>query len=437
MKNRDTYIYNCMREKNRSLKYITEIFRVIVGFTFLFSGFVKSVDPFGFAYKIQDYLIAFDLVSLFPLALPAAIVLVVAELLVGILLLIGVYRKFSTVVVTIFMAVFLPMTLWIAIYNPVEDCGCFGDALIISNWDTFYKNVVLFIGALVLLKNNKLITPLFSSRTALLATIFSVIFGFSFAIYNTVKLPVIDFRPYHIGANIAEQMEVDPDNADITENVFIYSKNGEEQEFTEENYPWDDSTWVYVDMQTRLIKQGEKPKIQDFHINLYTYDADFEDLVTEDITDDVLAHEGYTFLMTSYFVEDASMKHLQKFYDADRYAKQNNINFYLLTSSLTEDMMKWNNVNGFSFVYAEADERVLKTMNRSNPGLMLLHNGVVVNKWDDSDVPDFTQHPIEKWDERDSNQKNNRSRLLVILLLFIVPLGALKIVDLGLNKKNN
>lgn len=426
-----------MREKNRSLKYITEIFRVIVGFTFLFSGFVKSVDPFGFAYKIQDYLITFDLVSLFPLALPAAIVLVVAELLVGILLLIGVYRKFSTVVVTIFMAVFLPMTLWIAIYNPVEDCGCFGDALIISNWDTFYKNVVLFIGALVLLKNNKLITPLFSSRTALLATIFSVIFGFSFAIYNTVKLPVIDFRPYHIGANIAEQMEVDPDNADITENVFIYSKNGEEQEFTEENYPWDDSTWVYVDMQTRLIKQGEKPKIQDFHINLYTYDADFEDLVTEDITDDVLAHEGYTFLMTSYFVEDASMKHLQKFYDADRYAKQNNINFYVLTSSLAEYMMKWNNDNGFSFVYAEADERVLKTMNRSNPGLMLLHNGVVVNKWDDSDVPDFTQHPIEKWDERDSNQKNNRSRLLVILLLFIVPLGALKIVDLGLNKKNN
>lgn len=426
-----------MRVRNRLLKYITEIFRVIVGATFLFSGFVKSVDPLGFTYKIQDYLIEFDLVSLFPLALPASIFMVVAELLVGILLLLGVYRKFSTVVVTIFMAVFLPMTLWIALYNPVEDCGCFGDALIISNWETFYKNVVLSIGAVVLLINYKLITPLFSSRTAWLATTFSIIFGFSFAFYNTVKLPVFDFRPYHIGANIAEQMQVDPDKGDITQNIFIYSKGGEEQEFTEDDYPWDDSTWVYVDMQTRLIREGEKPKIEDFHINLYSYDSLLEEFVTDDITEDVLENDGYTFLMTSCFVEDANMKHIEKFYEADKFARDNDINFYLLTSSLTVDMMNWNNKHGLSFTYAEADERVLKTMNRSNPGLMLLHGGVVVNKWDDSDVPDFSKYSIDKWDERESKEKNNRSKLLVILSLFIIPLGLLKYYDSKQNIGNN
>ena len=309
-----------MRIQNRLLKYITEFFRLIVGATFVFSGFVKSVDPLGFTYKIQDYLISFDLVSLFPLALPAAIIMVVAELVVGVLLLLGVYRKFSTIAVTIFMGIFLPLTLWVAIYNPVEDCGCFGDAWVISNWDTFYKNIVLSIGAVMLLINNKMITPLFSSSTSLVATIFSIIFGLSFAIYNTVKLPVIEFRPYHIGANIHEQMQVDPEKGDITQTVFIYSKDGNEKEFTEDNYPWDDSTWVYVDMQTKLIREGEKPKIEDFHINLYGYDEELDELyIEDDITEDVLNNSGYTFLMTSYFLDEMNERHLNRFIDAAKY----------------------------------------------------------------------------------------------------------------------
>lgn len=426
-----------MRIQNRLLKYITELFRLIVGATFVFSGFVKSVDPLGFTYKIQDYLISFDLVSLFPLALPAAIIMVVAELVVGVLLLLGVYRKFSTIAVTIFMGIFLPLTLWIAIYNPVEDCGCFGDAWVISNWDTFYKNIVLSIGAVMLLINNKMITPLFSSSTSLVATIFSIIFGLSFAIYNTVKLPVIDFRPYHIGANIHEQMQVDPEKGDITQTVFIYSKDGNEKEFTEDNYPWDDSTWVYVDMQTKLIREGEKPKIEDFHINLYGYDEELDELyIEDDITEDVLNNSGYTFLMTSYFLDGMNERHLNRFIDAAKYAEESGVKFYLLTSSLVEDIMSWRSEHiNTNFVFAEADERVLKTMNRSNPGLILLKNGEVVNKWDDGDVPDFSIHSIDRWDERSNVQRNFWIKLMVILSLFIIPLAIVKVYDVKQNRE--
>lgn len=418
-----------MNKDKKILKVIVELFRVIVGVTFAFSGFVKAVDPLGFTYKIQDYLISFDLVSLFPFALPVAIIMVVAEMLIGIFLLLGIYRRTSTIAVTIFMAFFLPLTLWIAIYNPVEDCGCFGDAWVISNWQTFYKNIVLFIGSLVLLFNYKVLKPVYSIKFAWIAATIVIVFGFSFAIYNTVKLPVFDFRPFKIGANIAEQMEVDPENEDTVENIFIYSKDGVEKEFTEDNYPWDDSTWVYVDMTTRVISKGEAPKIEDFHIGLF----DFENEIQEDITDKVLNNPDYTFLMVSYFVDKMNMKHYHKFVKAQRFANDNNIDFYLLTSSLEQSIIHWKEVRGDDFEIAEADERVLKTMIRSNPGLILLHNGTVINKWDDSEIPIFQKAPLETFNKVDKQNINFWYKLVVIFLLLLIPLGLLKTVDLRYN----
>lgn len=424
-----------MGSRDIKLKYITEFFRIIVGATFLFSGFVKAVDPLGFTYKIQDYLISFDLVSLFPLALPFAIVMVVMELLIGLFLLLGIYRRLSSIGVTVFMAFFLPLTLWIAIKNPVEDCGCFGDAWVISNWDTFYKNIVIAIGAVVLLYNHKLIAPLFTMRAAKFAALISIVFGFSFAIYNTVKLPVFDFRPFKIGANIPEQMLVEPGNEDVVENIFIYSKDGVEKEFTESNYPWDDSTWVYVDMQTRILKKGKTPNIEDFHINLYTHDVDSEQLILNDITDDILNDSGYNFLMVSYFLEDMNLRHIDKFVRADEYARDNNIGFYLLTSSLKEQILKWSEANGNNFQFAEADERVLKTMIRSNPGLILIHNGVVINMWDDSEVPNFDSSAIDAWDKTSDIEVNFWTKLVVIFLLLFVPLAVLKVIDKRIEKR--
>ena len=253
-------------------KFLIEFARVIVGTTFLFSGFVKAIDPLGFAYKIEDYLVELQLTEFFPLALPMAIFMVVAEFSLGVALLLGIYRKWTVRFIGLFMVFFTPLTLWIAITNPVEDCGCFGDALIISNWATFYKNLVLLAGTILLLLQWRRITPLFSRRLAPAAVLFTLVFGLFFSLWNVVRLPVMDFRPYHIGANIPQQMFVDPEKADVLETVFIYSKEGVEQEFTEENYPWNDTTWTYVDMTTRVVKEGESPKIEDFAIGTLYYD---------------------------------------------------------------------------------------------------------------------------------------------------------------------
>ena len=163
-------------------KLLVEVARVIVGATFLFSGFVKAIDPLGFAYKIEDYLIELQLTELFPLALPLAIFMVVAEFSLGVALLLGVYRKWTVRFIGLFMAFFTPLTLWIAITNPVEDCGCFGDALIISNWETFYKNLLLLIGTIILLLKWRRVLPLFSRRLAPATVLFTVIFGIFFSL---------------------------------------------------------------------------------------------------------------------------------------------------------------------------------------------------------------------------------------------------------------
>ena len=415
-----------MNSQNRFVKIITELSRIIVGATFLFSGFVKAVDPLGFTYKIQDYLISFNLVEFFPLALPAAVVLVVVEFLIGVFLLLGIYRKPTVILAAVFMAFFLPLTLWIALKNPVKDCGCFGDALIISNWETFYKNIVLGICAVVLLFYYKKITPLFSAKTAGWAAVFSVIFGFGFAVYNVVKLPVFDFRPYHIGANIPQNMYVDPAKADVVENVFIYSKDGSEQEFTEENYPWNDSTWTFVEMKTKVIREGEKPKIEDFHIS---------DLTSgEDITQQVLSDANYNFLMVSYSLEDMNKKYLDDFKNAADFAENNGFGFYCVTSSSADFIGEWSANNNTDFRFAHADERVLKTMIRANPGLMLLQNGNVINKWDDSEIPDFDAKGAKNLAKVEGLKTNFWSKLVVIFLIFLIPLLLIKIQDIRSNK---
>ena len=369
--------------KNGIVKFWVELFRLIVGVTFLFSGFVKAVDPLGFTYKIEDYLIELGLTGFFPLALPVAIFMVTAEFALGVFLLLGVYRKWTVRLIMLFMLFFTPLTLWIAIANPVEDCGCFGDAFVISNWQTFYKNIILLAGAILLLLKWEQISPLFSRKMAPVAGLLTLLFGVLFSLHNVYRLPVFDFRPYKVGANIPQQMFVDPEKADVLEIVFIYSKDGIEQEFTEENYPWNDSTWTFVDMKTKLVKEGEKPAIEDFALEALYYDEATDSWdIGGDITDIILSEPSYTFLMVSYSLEKMGLKHLERFREVHRYAGENGYSFYLLTSSSADVVGEWEQHHRTGFQFCHADERVLKTMIRANPGLMLLKEGTVAGKWD-------------------------------------------------------
>lgn len=415
-----------MERKFNIEKFLIELSRVIVGVTFLFSGFVKAIDPLGFTYKIQDYLINLNLVELFQFALPLAVILVVAEFALGALLLLGLYRKPVTILVALMMIFFTPFTFWVALTNPVEDCGCFGDALVISNWQTFYKNLIIVTGAIVLVIKWKLVMPLFSKRITPFSALFVALFGLLFALHNVYNLPVIDFRPYKKGANIPEQMYIDPEKADVMETVFIYSKDGVEEVFTEENYPWNDSTWTFVDMETRLVQEGVKPAIEDFALgSIYFDETDGSWNIGGDITDLVLSDTSYTFLMVSYSLDEMNVKHLDKFKKVNRFAVDKGYPFYLLTASSESTVGEWESIHKTGFQFSHADERALKTMTRANPGLILIKEGNVINKWNDSKVPEPTSEILLITNPK----RDNVVKLLLIAFLFFVPLLLLKKID--------
>lgn len=421
--------------KKVGIKVSVEFFRFLLGLTFMFSGFVKMIDPLGTAYKIQDYFIAFGLETFFFMALPISVLLCVTEFAVGAFLFIGLYRKWTSRVALLIMLFMTPLTLYLAIANPVSDCGCFGDALKISNWETFYKNIVLLIAAVLLVVYNQKIFNFFTGKFYWLIGIFVVGFAFTFTLYNYYIEPILDFRPYKIGANLPELMKVEEGKGDVYENVFIYEKNGERKEFDENNYPWEDSTWVFVDRTNKLIKEGIKPLVTDFEIErLYFNSSKTEIESSENITSEVLEEDtSYVFLMIAYSLSEMEDNHLSNFVDVNNYAIDNNYNFYCLTASGQDEIIKWENEHANNFKFCTTDERTLKTMIRSNPGLMLLKNGVVINKWADNEVPseEMLLKPLEElpYSQMPDTKAEDKKNLLFIALIFILPLLAIKVID--------
>lgn len=420
-----------MKGNDRLVNIVLTAARILFGITFVFSGFVKAVDPIGFAYKIEDYLIAFQLIPFIPLALTFAVALILVELLLGVFILLGLYRKLSTAMGVLFMAVMTPMTLYIALKNPVEDCGCFGDALVISNWDTFYKNIVLVLLAVLLLVYHKRIKPLFTNKSKGLVVGFVFLFSLLFCLYNIFYLPIMDFRPYKVGVNIAEQMENDVSNGDVYENIYIYEKDGVEEEFTEDNFPWEDSTWTFVDYQSKLIKEGEKPLIDEFYITAYAKDGAGAFVKGGDITDDILTNKVVLFVV-SLSLDDAREKGMKQIIALADYAADNDIELLVATSSEAAAIEQWHRKWGNPKVgYGLMDELTLKTIVRSNPGLLLLSEGTIVGKWSSRRLPN--QRQLEgmvvklKAEEKSLPINNNSTAsLLIICAIFVIPLLGIK-----------
>ncbi len=380
-----------MKLKDRLINAVLAIARIIFGITFVFSGFVKAVDPVGFAYKIEDYLISFQLLEFIPLALTLAVGLILLEFLLGVFILLGFYRKITSTLAVLFMAVMTPMTLYIALANPVADCGCFGDALVISNWATFYKNIVLLALSIVLVVYRNRILPLFSAKSTKSKNfVLGIVFLFSllFCLYNILYLPVMDFRPYKVGVNIPEQMQNDLSKGDVYENIYIYEKNGVEQEFTEDNFPWEDTTYTFVDYTSKLIKEGDKPLIDEFHILAYAKDASGSFVASGDITDDVLS-QPITLFVVSLSLNKASNKAMKQIVALADYVVDKQIDLLIATSSDAKAVEQWHSQWGSpaNIKYAQMDELTLKTIIRSNPGLLLLNKGTIKGKWSSRNLP--------------------------------------------------
>jgi hypothetical protein len=357
------------------MKIIRLSSRILTGLVFIFSGSVKAIDPLGSAYKFHDYFQAFHLGFLNELCLILSVLLSTTEFIAGFSVLTGLGRKAGTWLAFLLMVVFTPLTLVLAINNPVSDCGCFGDAIHLSNWQTFGKNIVLLSAAIILLTGfkagNKKIKE--GNGYALLA-LAGVLF-ILFALYNLRYLPVIDFLPYKTGVRIADKMTI-PEGApaDIYKTTFIYEKNGIKKEFTLADYPANDTSWKFVDQKSVLIRNGYHPPIHDFSIMK---------LDGEDLTQRILSDTGYSVLMVSKKLSEAGMKNLSDGLEFGRFCVGNGISYYVLTASGTDEAKKYD--NGMNI--CTADETTLKTMIRANPGYILLRQGIIIGKWSKASLP--------------------------------------------------
>jgi uncharacterized membrane protein YphA (DoxX/SURF4 family) len=365
------------------MKKLKDAFRILLGLTFIFSGFVKGIDPLGSTYKFTDYFNSFGFAWATQLSFILAILLSLAEFAIGIALVFNYRMKFFAWLSLLFMGFFLPLSMYIAIKNPVTDCGCFGDALVLSNWQTFYKNVVFAaLAILIFIYRNQYINKYNIHFQNGYFVFFLLIFG-AVSYYSYNHLPIIDFRPFKIGNNIYEKMTI-PDDAPVDEYRydFIYkNKNtGEEKKFNESDYPWNDTiNWAFVH-NAILVKKGYEPAIHNFSI---------ENEYGEDVADFYLHDPGTTFMLVSHDLTKANIRKQKKINEFAAKALENGHHFFCLTASTIEVIDQFKEKHDAQYNFYQCDEITLKTIIRSNPGLVLLKGGTVHNKWHWNDFPEF------------------------------------------------
>ena len=364
------------------MKIVFNVARIIFGITFIFSGFVKGIDPWGSAYKFTDYFNVMGLEWFVWASFPLGLLFAVTEFAIGVAFLFNWFLRFFSWLGLLFMGFFLPLTLWIAVKNPVTDCGCFGDAFIVSNWETFYKNTVLIVLVLIVFMNRKKKRSKTQIQYSLLFSSISIIIYFAVAIFSFNHLPVFDFRPYKVGANIPEAMSI-PENAqkEIYENIFYYkNKNtGKVKKFSEDNYPWKDTVnWEYDNMKSFLVQKGYEPLIYDFQIE--TPDG-------ENIIDFFIYDENYVFMLIAYELNKSKLKSQEKINELANWAMEKDMSFICLTSTFPEEALVFADETGAPYDFFNTDEVTLKTIIRSNPGLLVLKDGNVVGKWHNNDIP--------------------------------------------------
>ena len=374
-----------MSERTRRIRFaklMTTVCRILLGSVFVFSGIVKAIDPVGTQIKFTDYLLAFGWDGLFmdSTLLMFAALLAGVEFLLGIYILMGVFTKGTTRLLFLMMIVLTPFTLYTALKNPVEDCGCFGDALVLTNWQTFEKNIFLFVMSVYLLFRRRYIYPLVSERRQWLVTVVTVLLLTRFTLNNINGLPVLDFRQYKVG----------------------------------------------TDLRTEIYEKAN-PEMADFFI----LDNDFND-----VTPMILEDEGYTFLLVSDHLERADESHLDMVDDLYDYCKKYGYGFMGVTASGGGVVDEWIENNGAEYSFFYSDEIPLQTMVRANPGLVLIKDGVIINKWSAHRMPSevYLDVPLENSFLGIQPVKHKGLTILSIIMLFGLPLLLIVLIDKLKNK---
>ncbi|GHV47745.1 hypothetical protein FACS1894181_01830 [Bacteroidia bacterium] len=415
--------------KGKLITGIAESCRALLGAVFVFSGFVKAIDPMGFGIKIGEYLSAFGLHSFQLLAIAGAFVLIAFEFSLGVCLLLGAYRRLVSILILVFMGVMTPLTLYLAVFNPVSDCGCFGDALVITNWETFLKNIVLLAAAVFLFLHHRKLFRLYPGETRWFIPVFSYLYCLAFLYWNYNHLPVIDFRPYKTGVHIPSQMII-PEGAPEDEYNYsvIYEKDGVKKTFTLDNYPANDTAWTFVETKAKLVKKGYVPPVSSFNI---------WDLEGEDVTGSLLENPNDLFLLISPKLEEAGDERIDEITNLYEYAQAHGTSFYCVTGSSKQGIDAWIELTGAEYPFLTADEVLLKTMIRSNPGLIWLRKGQIMMKRHNNDLPG-EESEISRILESKAPQVRGKSWIVFNLLSFSLPLLAVWVYGfLRFTWKNN
>lgn len=409
-------------------KLLTMFLRVVVGIVFIISGFVKAIDPWGTIYKLNDYFSAMSISLPESLTLMLAFSLFTIEFLLGIFVIFGCYRRVAPLSITMIMAFMLPFTLWIAIANPVADCGCFGDAIRLSNWETFIKNIFITIMAVWLLKYAKKSRCFIIPTMQWLAFASSVIFILLISIYGYLYQPLIDFRPYKIG----EELISSSDNENDIEFEFIYTKNGKTVSFTAENIPTDDG-WEFV--ERKEIKTNSNIKIENKQLRIYNEDE-------EDVSEDIISSEGEQLILFYSSLSDVSIASTYQINSLYSYCNRNQINMISIAATTPEQLLNWKDLSMPSYDIYIAEDTSIKEVVRGNPAIVFLKDGII--SWKRTlrsiDIDDFqsdmTSNDVMSFAQDNSYILKSLISSYIIVMIIIVTLSHVPMVVRYARRRN-
>jgi uncharacterized membrane protein YphA (DoxX/SURF4 family) len=365
--------------RNNFDKSIVIIVRTLLGAVFLFSGFVKGVDPLGTQYQIFDYFAAYGMMWANPLAKLIAVCMIAAEMVVGVALILNLRMMFTAWVVAAMMLFFTTTTLLDATIfsDRITDCGCFGKAIVLTNWQTFFKNLVLNIWVVILFFGRYRVRNTFSLLNEFIIAMLAAILFFTFQFYNLRYLPVIDFLDWKVGAKL------NPPKTEPITFTYVY-KNIETQEIIE--FEWADrpedllENWTYVDLK---IHDPNPPNLM---IPIFDNNTD----EGHDVSNWVADNPGYFFIVAIHDLDKTNFRNIPKIFALMDFANQNKHEFIFLFDLNTnqESIENFKQRTGRSdFNIFFSDDKSIKAIVRSNPGLILLHDGYVRNKWAWRDIP--------------------------------------------------
>jgi uncharacterized membrane protein YphA (DoxX/SURF4 family)/peroxiredoxin len=357
---------------------ITQFSRIFVGILFIISGLIKLNDPIGFALKLEEYFSepVLNLPFLSPLALAFAVFMVILEVVLGVMLLIGFKQKFTIWSLLLMIVFFTFLTFYSAYFNKVTDCGCFGDALKLTPWGSFTKDVVLIFFLLILLFNIKLIQPLFKPAANIGIVIVSLVLSGFMAYWVLNHLPLKDFRAYKIGTNIQDGMSFPPDAEQaVIEMIFVYKVNGVNTEFTDKELMIIPSGAEFVERRDNIISLGYEPPIHDF--TMEKDDFDYKD---------VLLEEPKLMIFLTYNLKIADEDGLKKLEALHQKAIEKGYKVIGMTASNKNEIEKVKEKHNFTFDYYFADAVTLKTIERANPSIVILEKGTVTQKVHHNDI---------------------------------------------------